>query len=156
GIVWWRATGGLRVALLILYASAWLLLAKSIIDAGASVQTGYLGWRAVLRGMRPVYPPMPRTGLFRICRQPIYLAFALTLWTVPVWTPDQLVLAFCLTTYCALGPLLKERRFRQLFGADFEQFARETPYFLPWPRPHAIFLTRAVPTSELSIYATYG
>jgi protein-S-isoprenylcysteine O-methyltransferase Ste14 len=134
GIVWWRATGGLRAALLILYAGAWLLLLKSIIDAGASLQTGYLGWRAVLRGAKPIYPPMPRGGLFRFCRQPIYLAFALTLWTVPVWTPDQLALALCLTAYCLLGPLLKEQRFRRFFGAEFEDFARETPYFLPWPR----------------------
>jgi protein-S-isoprenylcysteine O-methyltransferase Ste14 len=134
GIVWWRATGASRAILLILYAGAWLLLAKSIIDAGASSQTGYLGWRAVLRGARPAYPPMPRTGLFRLCRQPIYLAFALTLWTVPVWTPDQLALALALTAYCVLGPLLKERRFRLLFGAEFEEFARRTPYFLPWPR----------------------
>jgi protein-S-isoprenylcysteine O-methyltransferase Ste14 len=135
GIVWWRATGSLRALVLILYAGAWLLLAKSIIDAGIALQTGYLGWRAVLRGARPAYPPMPRTGLFRLCRQPIYLAFALTLWTVPVWTPDQLVLALSLTAYCVLGPLLKERRFRRVFGAKFEEFARETPYFLPWPRP---------------------
>jgi hypothetical protein len=26
---------------------------------------------------------MPSLGLFRIIRQPIYVAFALTLWTVP-------------------------------------------------------------------------
>jgi protein-S-isoprenylcysteine O-methyltransferase Ste14 len=134
GILWWRAAGAARAMLLILYAGAWLLLAKSIVDVGASLQTGYLGWRAVLRGARPTYPPMPRTGLFRLCRQPIYLAFTLTLWTVPVWTPDQLALAFALTAYCVLGPLLKEKRFRFLFGADFEEFVRTTPYFLPWPR----------------------
>ena len=136
-IVWWRATGTLRAVSVTLYAGAWVLLAKSIIDAGVALQTGYLGWRAVLRNARPTYPTMPRRGLFRFCRQPIYAAFALTLWTVPVWTPDQLVLAFCLTAYCVLGPILKERRFRRLFGAEFEAFAREVPYFLPWPRPRA-------------------
>jgi protein-S-isoprenylcysteine O-methyltransferase Ste14 len=134
GIIWWRAAGDVRALMLILYAGAWLLLGKSIIDAGVALQTGYLGWGAVLRGARPSYPPMPRTGLFRYCRQPIYLAFVLTLWTVPVWTPDQLVLALCLTAYCVLGPLLKERRFRRLFGAEFQEYARETPYFLPWRR----------------------
>jgi hypothetical protein len=33
-----------------------------------------------------------------IIRQPIYAAFALTAWTVPVWTPDQLFHAIGLTS----------------------------------------------------------
>ena len=36
----------------------------------------------------------------RLIRQPIQVAFALTLWTPPVWTPDQLVLAVSFTAYC--------------------------------------------------------
>ena len=37
--------------------------------------------------------------------RPIYVAFALTLWTVPVSTPDQLVLGLMLTTYCLAADL---------------------------------------------------
>ena len=83
GIVWWQATGPWLVATLVLYTAAWLLLLKSIVDAGFPLQVGLLGWWAVARGRKPVSPPMPRHGLFRLCRQPIYVAFALTLWTVP-------------------------------------------------------------------------
>ena len=78
---------------------------------------------------------MPRTGLFRIVRQPIYVSFALTVWTVPVWTPDQLTVALVLTAYCVAGPLLKERRFHRRFGPEFEAYAGRVPYWLPWPRP---------------------
>ena len=81
GSVWWRAAGPSLVATGLLYAAAWLLLLKSIVDAGFPLQVGLLGWWAVARGRKPVYPPMPRRGLFRLCRQPIYVAFALTLWT---------------------------------------------------------------------------
>jgi hypothetical protein len=83
--------------------------------------------------------------LFRIVRQPIYVAFALTLWTVPTWTPDQLALAVVLTAYCLIAPMLKERRFRQRFGQNFLAYADKVPYLLPWPRP---------PTkrNDLSIY----
>jgi 2-polyprenyl-6-hydroxyphenyl methylase/3-demethylubiquinone-9 3-methyltransferase len=88
---------------------------------------------------------MPATGLFRIVRQPIYVAFALTLWTVPVWTPDQLLVAVVLTAYCVGGPLLKERRFRHRFGHEFLAYARRVPYWSPWPRPAAI-------RNDLSIY----
>jgi protein-S-isoprenylcysteine O-methyltransferase Ste14 len=135
GTVWWRAEGAGLVLLCCLYAAAWLLLAKSILDAGPSLQTGLLGWWAVLRGVRPTYPAMPTTGLFRLVRQPIYVAFALTLWTVPTWTPDQLVLALVLTGYCVAGPALKEARFRRLHGERFDAYRRAVPYWLPWPRP---------------------
>lgn len=135
GVVWWRAEGPWLVATVILYVGAWLLLLKSIVDAGFALQTGLLGWWAVARRKKPVYPPMPRNGLFRLCRQPIYVAFALTLWTVPWWTPDQLVVAVVLSLYCVLGPLLKEARFAKVFGAEFAGYQRRVPYWLPWPRP---------------------
>ncbi len=137
GIVWWRAAGPALLVTGVLYASAWLLLLKSIIDAGFPLQVGLLGWWAVFRARKPVYPPMPRRGLFRLCRQPIYVAFALTLWTVPTWTPDQLVVALVLTSYCVLGPLLKEARFRRVFGDEFALYRSRVPYWLPWPRPAA-------------------
>ena len=69
-----------------LYAASWLLLMKARFDAGAEVQSRALGWMSLMQNKRPVYPGMPQLGLFRLIRQPIYAAFALTLWTVPVWT----------------------------------------------------------------------
>ena len=78
---------------------------------------------------------MPHRGLFRLCRQPIYVSFALTLWTVPSWTPDQLAVAVALTLYCVLGPLFKEARFRRSFGTEFARYRANVPYWLPGPRP---------------------
>lgn len=134
GVIWWTAEGPARIALNAAYAGAWLLLGKSMLDAGLSVQTGSLGWISLLRGRAPVYPPMPVTGLFRLTRQPIYVSFTLTLWTVPTWTPDQLVVAVVLTGYCVLAPLRKEARFRRIYGAAFDAYARAVPYWLPFPR----------------------
>ncbi len=137
GIVWWRAEGVALWLLLAAYGSAWLLLLKASLDAGAEVQSGALGWLSLLQGIRPVFPDMPEHGLFRVIRQPIYVAFALTLWTVPVWTPDQLALALSYTAYCLLAPRLKERRFRALYGERFRAYQRRVPYALPLPRPRA-------------------
>jgi protein-S-isoprenylcysteine O-methyltransferase Ste14 len=139
GTVWWRASGFVFGVLCCLYAAAWLLLLKSIIDAGFALQTGLLGWRAVARHRVPVYPPMPTTGLFRLCRQPIYIAFALTLWTAPTITPDQLVVSLVLTAYCLVGPLFKEARFARQFGEPFARYQQNVPYWLPWsPRRAAV------------------
>lgn len=131
GIVWWRAEGTTFWAVCTLYAASWLLLIKASFDAGAEVQSGALGWMSLMARIRPVFPDMPTDGLFRVIRQPIYVAFALTLWTVPTWTPDQLVLAVSYTTYCLLAPRLKERRFAARYGERFKHYRATVPYVVP-------------------------
>jgi methanethiol S-methyltransferase len=134
GTIWWQAHGAALIGMTMLYVVAWLLLGKAMSDAGLALQTGSLGWVALLRNRKPVYPKMPETGLFRLTRQPIYVAFTLTLWTVPTWTPDQLVVAITLTTYCLIAPLLKEARYRRIYGPAFDRYTQRVPYWLPWPR----------------------
>jgi hypothetical protein len=131
GTIWWQASGPVLVVMLVLYAVSWLLLGVAMVNAGLSVQSGSLGWIALLRGRKPVYPPMPVTGLFRFTRQPIYVAFTLTLWTVPIWTPDQLVVALTLTAYCVVTPRFKEARFRRIYGLAFDDYAGRVRYWLP-------------------------
>lgn len=117
--------------LCIAYGCSWLLLMKASFDAGAEVQSGALGWMSLMAQIRPVFPDMPTQGLFRVIRQPINVAFALTLWTVPVWTPDQLALAVSYTAYCLLAPRLKERRFARRYGGRFARYRADVPYAFP-------------------------
>ena len=131
GIIWWRAEGAAFWVICTAYAASWLILAKASFDAGAEVQSGALGWMSLLARIRPVFPDMPTQGLFRLIRQPIYVAFAMTLWTPPVWTPDQLALALCYTAYCLAAPRLKERRFAARYGAKFNQYRADVPYVVP-------------------------
>lgn len=131
GIVWWRAEGPFFLASCCAYTLSWALLAKAIFDAGAELQSGALGWLSLLAAKAPKFPDLPTLGLFRFIRQPIYLAFALTLWTVPVWTPDQLVLALIWTLYCVAAPRLKEARLARTHGQRFEDYRRRVPYMVP-------------------------
>ncbi|MEM6940985.1 MAG: isoprenylcysteine carboxylmethyltransferase family protein [Pseudomonadota bacterium] len=131
GTVWWRAEGPVFVLVCGACAAAWALLIKAILDAGVEVQSGALGWLSLLQDIAPKFPDMPTHGLFRIIRQPIYVAFALTLWTVPVWTPDQLMVATALTAYCLGAPVLKERRFAGRYGARFAAYRARVPYAVP-------------------------
>jgi protein-S-isoprenylcysteine O-methyltransferase Ste14 len=131
GVIWWQAQGGALWAITALYATAWLLLGKSMLDAGLEVQSGFLGWSSLLRGARPLFPDMPSGGLFRLVRQPIYVSFSLTLWLVPTWTPDQLAVALAYTGYCLWAPRLKERRFSEIYGGRFAAYRARTPYWLP-------------------------
>ncbi|CUH46525.1 Putative protein-S-isoprenylcysteine methyltransferase [Ruegeria atlantica] len=131
GVIWWQAEGWALNAMTGAYALAWLLLMKASFDAGAEVQSGAHGWMSLLQNIKPRFPDMPTGGLFRLVRQPIYVAFALTLWTVPVWTPDQLALALALSLYCLAAPKLKERRFELRYGDRFRAYQRKVPYAFP-------------------------
>jgi hypothetical protein len=134
GVLWWRPTGVAGAAMNLLYAASWVLLGKALSDAGLPLQIGSLGWTAVVRGRRPVFGAFPTRGLFRHCRQPVYLAFAATLWTGPVWTPDHLVLASFWTAYCLLAPRWKERRYLRRYGESFRDYQAQVPYMLPRTR----------------------
>lgn len=113
------------------YAGSWLLLAKTMFDAGLALQLGALGWMAVAREESPKYPKMPKAGTFRFCRQPIYLAFFLIILTAPFWGLDHLILLLIWGAYCFIGPLLKERRYQRIYGHDFDEFKKLTPYIIP-------------------------
>jgi protein-S-isoprenylcysteine O-methyltransferase Ste14 len=133
----WRAPHGTALVLNeIAFAGAWLFLGKALLDGGLGLQTGWIGWTALLRGERVRFPGLAKSGLFAACRQPIYLGFALTLWTGPVWTPDHLLLAVIWSTYCVLGPLHKEKRYLRFHGAEFAEYRRAVPYMLPIRRDH--------------------
>ncbi|MCB5199690.1 isoprenylcysteine carboxylmethyltransferase family protein [Loktanella sp. TSTF-M6] len=134
GIILWQATGVAFWVMCALYAASWGFLMLAIMQSGFQLQSGMLGWFAMARGRDPKFPDMPTHGLYRIIRQPIYAGFAMTLWTMPTYTPDQLVLAVVWTGYCVIGPLHKEKRFTNIYGDRFRNFQKRVPYWLPFPR----------------------
>jgi protein-S-isoprenylcysteine O-methyltransferase Ste14 len=132
GHVLWQPTTLISWSLFSLaYATSWLLLLKSMRDAGLGVQMGYLGWWSVFRGKKPVYKPFSQTGLNAYSRNPIYVSFSLILWTSPTWTFDRLVITSIWTIYCILGPIFKERRYIKFYGDAYEEYQGKVPYWLP-------------------------
>jgi len=127
----WRPSGLLLRIHVGLFAVSWILLAKSMWDGHLGVQLGYLGWWSVIKRLPAIpWPGLRTAGLFRICRQPIYFSFMLTLWTGPVWTTDKIFTAALWSLYCLFGPLLKERRQMRIFGARFAVYKSAVSY---WP-----------------------
>jgi len=136
--VWWRAEGAALLGSSALYTGSWLLLLKAMLDSGIDLQSGFCGWGAVIRNRRPQLKPFSTHGLYRHTRQPVYVAFFLTLWTAPVWTPDRLLLAVVWTLYCWFGPLLKEHRYVRFQGERFRRYQSLVPYWLPNARACAV------------------
>lgn len=134
GKVLWAPTGRLLWVYTGAYAVAWVLLLRTMADAGLAEQTGFRGWGAVAQGQRPHYRAFAPRGTFRYVRQPVYIAFALTLWTAPMWTVDHIVLAVVWTLYCVVAPRLKEQRYLAWYGERFERYRSLVPYWVPSTR----------------------
>ena len=135
GVTIYAATGKALWFFWALYLSSWIFLIKALTDAGLGIQMGYLGWTAVVRGKKPDFGTFPTHGLFRLIRHPVYLGFALVMWTAPNITLDGLLLASSWTTYCLIGPLLKEHRYSGWYGEKFARYRAAVPYFLPRLKP---------------------
>jgi protein-S-isoprenylcysteine O-methyltransferase Ste14 len=133
GAVLWQPTGVALAAHAAAFGASWILLGKAIVDSGFAVQSGLLGWWSVFRRRPPRYPGFATRGAFAYCRQPIYLAFALLLWTAPTWTIDRVLLGLVWTAYCLLGPLHKEHRYLLRHGEAYRAYQRRVGYFLPLP-----------------------
>ncbi|NUM56419.1 MAG: DUF1295 domain-containing protein [Candidatus Hydrogenedentes bacterium] len=131
GVTIFEAKGSWYWCMLALYLGSWLFLIKALTDAGLGLQTGYMGWSSVVRGRKPQHNGFPTHGLFRVCRHPVYLGFALVMWTAPVLTLDGLALAAGWTLYCLIGPKLKEARYRGWYGDRYAEYCATVPYFLP-------------------------
>lgn len=145
----WRPPSELMPFWEICYGGAWALLAIAMVQAGLGIQMGLLGWTSVLRGVTPHYPSFPTTGLYTICRHPVYFAMALVSCIGPVWNIDHAVIACVFTTYCVVGPMLKERRLEEHFGAEFAAYRENIPFF-PTPRSIALAICARV-KSKLTI-----
>jgi protein-S-isoprenylcysteine O-methyltransferase Ste14 len=131
GVTWHSPEGTVGMLQWAVFGLAWLFLIKALHDAGLGVQSGAAGWWALLRGKAVNFGSMPSGGLFRGCRQPIYLGFAMVLWTAPTWSLDWLLLSLVWGSYCAIGPLLKEARWLRMYGSQFAEYRASVPYLLP-------------------------
>ena len=125
----WQPSGLLFGVWSCAYALSWVFLTVAMWNAGLSTQMGYLGWWSVWRGKTPQYGDFPTHGLYKVCRHPVYFAMALVALLGPVWTVDHLIIAVVFCSYCILGPIHKERRYRKRFGERFEAYRRSVPFF---------------------------
>ncbi len=133
GVMVWEPSRAVRQLFDIGYILSWLLLGKSMWDSDITLQTGVKGWLSVFKGGKPVYQRFPSRGMYRLCRQPIYLSFILILITGPHWTLDRISVALIWGGYCIVGAMMKERRFLAIFGSDFLSYREQVPFMFPTP-----------------------
>ena len=89
-----------------------------------------------LRGKE--YTPLPfRTPLlYRHVRHPLYVAWGIAFWATPTMTSGHLLFALGMTGYMLLAVLFEEQDLVRHFGAQYSEYQRRVPMFVPrLPRP---------------------
>jgi uncharacterized membrane protein len=64
------------------------------------------------------------TGAYGLVRHPIYLGWALIVWSVPAMTGTRLVFAAMSTLYLVVAIPFEERQMRRMMGPPYETYAR--------------------------------
>ena len=139
----------------------WLMLDTNR-RMGVGRFTGMSGALDLVRGREPEREPPaqgPRLeagpaatgGAFRVSRHPNNLGPTLIACLQPTMTVTGLTFAVVGSLYAVFGSVLEERRARSAYGAAYDAYRRQTPYFFPLPvrrsRDAVAASSRALPTS---------
>jgi protein-S-isoprenylcysteine O-methyltransferase Ste14 len=78
-------------------------------------------------------PTLITSGLFRLCRHPLYL-FTILAWTItPVMSLDRLAFIIYTCAYALIGIHFEERKLVQIFGRAYVDYQQRVPAILPFP-----------------------
>jgi len=120
---WWVAIG--------LFATGWLLvplvsLAISHFDLFGvrQVWLHVIGQEYTSLAFRTPFP-------YNVVRHPLYIGWAIAFWATPTMTLGHLLFAITLTGYMILAATIEERDLIGYFGAQYEQYRKQVPMFLP-------------------------
>ncbi len=78
---------------------------------------------------------LARTGVYALCRHPMYLGGMLILGLDPAMDVGEFLFFVFATGYFHIGSIFEERRLAAEFGEAYRAYRRQTPRILPLPFP---------------------
>jgi len=72
------------------------------------------------------------SGLFRLCRHPLYLITLLAFIITPVMSLDRLAFIIYTCLYACIGIPFEERKLIEIFGQDYIDYQRRVPTVFPF------------------------
>ena len=80
-------------------------------------------------------PTLVTSGLFRLCRHPLYL-FTILAWTItPVMSLDRLAIIIYTCIYALIAIPIEERKLVHIFGQSYIDYQRRVPALVPFTKP---------------------
>ena len=77
------------------------------------------------------FPKLVTSGLFRLCRHPLYLFTLLALSITPVMSLDRLMIIVYTYLYASIGIPIEERKLIDIFGQDYVDYQKRVPAVVP-------------------------
>ncbi|HEY8747932.1 MAG TPA: hypothetical protein VIM11_08160 [Tepidisphaeraceae bacterium] len=90
-----------------------------------------------LRGREYTSLPFRTPSLYKQMRHPLYVGWMIAFWATPTMTAGHLLFAAAMSAYILIAIGFEERNLITHFGHRYEEYRRQTPMFLPWPRAAA-------------------
>jgi protein-S-isoprenylcysteine O-methyltransferase Ste14 len=78
-------------------------------------------------------PTLITSGVFRICRHPLYLFTILALTITPAMSLDRLAFIIYTCLYASIGVPFEERKLVQIFGQAYTNYQQHVPAIIPFP-----------------------
>jgi protein-S-isoprenylcysteine O-methyltransferase Ste14 len=127
----WHVPGWATWALLVIYASGWL------VAIGSTFLISHLDLfgvrQAYLRARGRAYRPLPfvQRGLYRLIRHPLMAGFVIIFWAAPVMTTGHLLFAATATAYIVVGIRFEERDLARELGGPYQEYQAHVPALVP-------------------------
>lgn len=124
--------GELQRTLLAVYAAGWLLMVLGLRGYDVDRLMGTRQVRDFRDGAEaPEDEPLRVDGLHRYVRHPLYTGGFFILWG-RVTGETELATAVWASLYLLVGTWFEERRLLRLYGAEYAEYRRRVPAFIPW------------------------
>ena len=121
-------------SVLIKYFAIFLLILPGIIIMFISIKKYFL----LLSGVRSIFTPVPASelkinGIHRFVRHPLYSGTILFVWGLFFVFPflNNLIAASLLTIYVLIGIVFEEKKLKNEFGKNYEEYISRVPMLIP-------------------------
>jgi len=132
-VVYLLASAPQRVLYRVSAPWSWLMMALQALSAlaliGALMQTGLMDFLGIKPRMGP--GKLIKSGFYCHLRNPLFLFGMTFIWLTPFMTDMLLVLYSLITIYFYVGALHEERSLLAEFGAEYAEYRRRVPMFIP-------------------------
>ncbi len=78
------------------------------------------------------FPTLVTSGLFRLCRHPLYLTTILAFGITPVMSLDRLIFIIYTCLYALIGIPFEERKLIKIFGQAYIDYQQQVPAIIPF------------------------
>jgi protein-S-isoprenylcysteine O-methyltransferase Ste14 len=95
----------------------------------------FLGINQALARKKTNGPRLVTSGVYQLCRHPLYLGIIIFLWGQPHMGVINFILALVASLYLYIGSILEEKKLVWEFGDEYFKYKQQTPqkiFFCPW------------------------